>query len=76
VIRFGIRIAARLVEFTAGGRMPGSAASTLLPAADHPGELEPAIGLKARNAFSVAIALAAGFRTLVMSRIRHATIVS
>jgi len=38
------------------------------------GELEPAIGLKARNAWSVAIARAAGFRMLVMSRIRHAAI--
>jgi hypothetical protein len=37
-------------------------------------ELEPAIGLKARNAWSVAIARAAGFRMLVMSRIRHAAI--
>jgi hypothetical protein len=35
------------------------------------GELEPAIGLKARNTWSVAIARAAGFRMLVMSRIRH-----
>jgi hypothetical protein len=34
------------------------------------GELEPAIGLKARNAWSVAIARAAGFRMLVMSHDR------
>jgi hypothetical protein len=38
------------------------------------GELEPTIGLKARSAWSVAIARAAGFRMLVMSRIRHAAI--
>ena len=36
MIGFGIRIAARLAKFTAAGGVPGSAAGTLLPAADHP----------------------------------------
>ena len=36
MIGLGIRIAARLAKFTAAGGVPGSAAGTLLPAADHP----------------------------------------